>query len=34
MLGDFGLDGKSRKVFVLDGDIVRRGLNKDLGFTQ
>jgi adenylyl-sulfate kinase len=33
MLGDFGVNGVSRKVFILDGDIVRKGLNKDLGFT-
>ena len=25
--------GDSRKVFILDGDVIRRGLNKDLGFT-
>jgi len=25
--------GDSRKVFVLDGDVIRRGLNKDLGFS-
>jgi adenylyl-sulfate kinase len=25
--------GDSQKVFILDGDVIRRGLNKDLGFT-
>ena len=25
--------GDSNKVFLLDGDIIRTGLNKDLGFT-
>ena len=25
--------GDSRKVFILDGDVIRRGLNKDLGFS-
>ena len=25
--------GDSRKCFILDGDVIRRGLNKDLGFT-
>ncbi len=25
--------GDPRKVFVLDGDVIRTGLNKDLGFT-
>ena len=34
MLGDFASNGQSRKVFILDGDIVRKGLNKDLGFTK
>ena len=24
--------GDSKKVFILDGDVIRRGLNKDLGF--
>lgn len=34
MLGDYGMDGKSKRVFILDGDIVRKGLNKDLGFSK
>lgn len=34
MLGDFASNGQSRKVFILDGDIVRKGLNKDLGFSK
>ena len=34
MLGDYGMDGKSRKVFILDGDIIRKGLNKDLQFSK
>lgn len=25
--------GDNRKVFILDGDVIRTGLNKDLGFT-
>jgi adenylylsulfate kinase-like enzyme len=25
--------GDSNKVFILDGDVIRQGLNKDLGFT-
>jgi adenylyl-sulfate kinase len=25
--------GDSHKVFILDGDVIRTGLNKDLGFT-
>jgi adenylylsulfate kinase-like enzyme len=25
--------GDTNKVFILDGDIIRQGLNKDLGFT-
>jgi adenylyl-sulfate kinase len=25
--------GDNRKCFILDGDVIRRGLNKDLGFT-
>ena len=25
--------GDNRKVFLLDGDVIRRGLNKDLGFS-
>lgn len=25
--------GDARKCFILDGDVIRRGLNKDLGFT-
>ncbi len=25
--------GDSRKVFILDGDVIRTGLNKDLGFS-
>lgn len=25
--------GDSKKVFILDGDVIRKGLNKDLGFT-
>jgi adenylylsulfate kinase len=25
--------GDSKKVFILDGDVIRTGLNKDLGFT-
>ena len=25
--------GDTRKCFILDGDVIRRGLNKDLGFT-
>ena len=25
--------GDGRKCFILDGDVIRRGLNKDLGFT-
>ena len=25
--------GDTKKVFILDGDIIRTGLNKDLGFT-
>lgn len=25
--------GDSKKCFILDGDVIRRGLNKDLGFT-
>jgi len=27
------LTGTKEKVFILDGDVVRTGLNKDLGFT-
>jgi adenylylsulfate kinase len=23
----------NKKVFILDGDVIRQGLNKDLGFT-
>jgi len=23
----------TQKVFILDGDVIRKGLNKDLGFT-
>lgn len=26
--------GDDRKCFILDGDVIRRGLNKDLGFTS
>lgn len=25
--------GDGKKCFILDGDVIRRGLNKDLGFT-
>jgi adenylylsulfate kinase-like enzyme len=25
--------GDEKKVFILDGDVIRTGLNKDLGFT-
>lgn len=25
--------GDTQKVFILDGDVIRQGLNKDLGFT-
>lgn len=25
--------GDTKKVFILDGDVIRKGLNKDLGFT-
>lgn len=25
--------GDNRKVFILDGDVIRTGLNKDLGFS-
>ena len=25
--------GDSKKCFILDGDVIRKGLNKDLGFT-
>jgi adenylylsulfate kinase-like enzyme len=25
--------GDSKKVFILDGDVIRTGLNKDLGFS-
>jgi adenylylsulfate kinase len=25
--------GDSTKVFILDGDVIRKGLNNDLGFT-
>jgi adenylylsulfate kinase len=25
--------GDDRKVFILDGDVIRTGLNKDLGFS-
>jgi adenylyl-sulfate kinase len=25
--------GDSKKVFILDGDVIRQGLNKDLGFS-
>ncbi len=25
--------GDTQKVFILDGDVIRKGLNKDLGFT-
>lgn len=25
--------GRDDKVFILDGDVIRTGLNKDLGFT-
>ena len=25
--------GDSTKVFILDGDVIRTGLNKDLGFS-
>lgn len=25
--------GESTKVFILDGDVIRTGLNKDLGFS-
>lgn len=28
-----GMLGDNRKVFILDGDVIRTGLNKDLGFT-
>jgi adenylylsulfate kinase-like enzyme len=28
-----GLLGDSRKCFILDGDVIRTGLNKDLGFS-
>ena len=27
------LVGDDKKVFLLDGDVIRQGLNKDLGFT-
>ena len=27
------LVGDSKKVFILDGDVIRTGLNKDLGFS-
>jgi adenylyl-sulfate kinase len=27
------LVGDNRKVFILDGDVIRQGLNKDLGFS-
>jgi len=27
------LVGDDKKVFLLDGDVIRTGLNKDLGFT-
>ena len=27
------LVGDNKKVFILDGDVIRQGLNKDLGFT-
>ena len=26
--------GDDKKVFILDGDVIRTGLNKDLGFTS
>lgn len=26
--------GKNNKVYILDGDIVRKGLNKNLGFSK
>ena len=26
--------GKNNKLYVLDGDIIRRGLNKNLGFSK
>ena len=29
-----GMIGDKRKVFILDGDVIRTGLNKDLGFTK
>lgn len=28
-----GMLGDNQKIFILDGDVIRRGLNKDLGFT-
>ena len=28
-----GMLGDNRKVFILDGDVIRTGLNKDLGFS-
>ena len=28
-----GFVGDSKKVFILDGDVIRTGLNKDLGFS-
>ena len=27
------MTGDSKKCFILDGDVIRKGLNKDLGFT-
>lgn len=27
------LVGDNKKVFILDGDVIRGGLNKDLGFS-
>ena len=29
-----GMIGDKQKVFILDGDVIRTGLNKDLGFTK
>lgn len=28
------VDHKESKCFILDGDIIRKGLNKDLGFSK
>ena len=28
------LNGDGRKVFILDGDVIRKGLNADLGFSE